>query len=198
MTSAEKTIAYNVASGLGLNSADATANNVATSSSVSGSEYTLLSGTANAIKFLENGTVGIRANDKFTLTLSVPVISDGTDCTPAFKAAAQTGVGVTANFSVTISDGTNNVASYAVANGGKEGDAVATAAALNCPTQGVSDATLVFTMDPTVTTEYTMSVTIGFERDGSKDTSFAVVGTDGEPAADVYEMTLGLQAAVVS
>jgi hypothetical protein len=193
MQSAEKTIAYNVATGTGLNAEGVSAlvNNVADAST----DYTLLANTDNAISFLEGGTVKIRANDTFTLTLSVPVISNGSECTPAFKAANQTGVGVSANFSVTINDGTSNVASYAVANGGLT-DAAATAAVLNCPSEGVADATLVFTMEPIVTTEYTMSVTIGFEKDGSRDTEFNTVGTDGEPAADVYEMTLGLTAAV--
>jgi hypothetical protein len=194
MQSAEKTIAYNVATGTGLNAEGVSAlvNNVADTSS----DYTLLANTDNAISFLEGGTVKIRANDTFTLTLAVPVISNGSECTPAFKAANQTGVGVSANFSVTIFDGTDNVASYAVANGGFDVDASATAAVLNCPSEGVADATLVFTMEPIVTTEYTMSVTIGFEKDGSRDTEFNTVGTDGEPAADVYEMTLGLTAAV--
>lgn len=179
------TILYNTQSGGGLDSATETSNNV-------GSSNNFMDGDNTAISFVDNGTIGIRANAPFTLTLTVPVISTGSACVPAFKAQTQTGIGVTADFRLSVvDDSSTEVASYAVSDAGTASGSVAS---LACPAAGVSNGTFTIALSPTVTTEYTLAFDIGFEIDGAKDTSLTAVGADGEPAADTYEMTLGLSA----
>lgn len=183
------TILYSTQSGAGLDSSDETANNVSTSSN------TFMTNDATAIAFVNNGTIGLRANSTFTLTLTVPVIGNGTSCTPAFAAQTQTDIGVTANFSLSlVDDGGSEVAAYSVSDGATS-DSGAVVAQLSCPSSaGVGDGTITISLSPTVTTEYTLSFDIGFEIDGATDGALAEVGADGEPAADTYEMTLGLSA----
>lgn len=191
LADAAKTIEYTYDNTQGLGAADVTANNI------SSADNTFLSGDSTAILFVQNGNLGIRANAPFTLTITVPVIASTSGCTPAFLAGSQTNgsLGVSANFSMSVTDDSSTeVASYAVQDGGIT-DSTASATTLACPSSaGTGDGVFTVTLSPNVTTEYTLRFDIGFETDGARDNALAQVGADGEPAADTYEMTLGLSA----
>ena len=198
LNSAAKTISYNVASTGGLGTADTTQNNI----SVDSGTTAAFTGDSTSISFVENGNMGIRANAPFTLTISVPVIGSDGGCTPAFIAqtSGNGSVGVSSNFTLAVSDVTDNsgagqVAGYSVNDAGTT-DSSYSNTTLACVTSGGSG-TGYFTVElsPTVTTEYNLRFDIGFETDGARDADLDQVGADGEPAADTYEMTLGLSAA---
>lgn len=176
------------------------------------SSGTLLSGSTNAIAFVQDATLDLRANAASTVTISVPMLSDGsTNCTPAFGADGSgssqlNNVGVVANFTITItaddSDSNSPSTIYTISASGGSVMSESTGIDVSCPASaGVGTGTIEFALDPDSTTEYEVEFDIGFETDGSKgawsssSNEFETVGADGEPAADVYEMTLGVAVA---
>lgn len=202
LNSQAKTIAYNTASAGGLGTDTTGSNNIADSNglfSLGGSQ------DASAISFVEDGNIGIRANAPFTLTITVPVIGSDSGCTPAFIAqtSGNGSVGVSSNFTLSVLDvtdgaGAGQVAVYSV-NDGETDDSSKVATALSCSTSsGSGTGTFTVTLSPNVTTEYILRFDIGFETDGARNAALTQVGADGEPAADTYEMTLGLSAQAAS
>ena len=202
-----KTIAYK---GGGL---DVDQDTAGTNVDLNGTGMTLLSGTSNAIAFVQDGTLGLRANAASTFTVTVPMLSDGTRCTPAFAANGLGSrqidgsdvplVGVVANFNIQItSDVTDGISSpnveYTIAASGGGLLTDETGVEVDCPSSaGVNQGSIKFDLNPTQTTEYVVEFDIGFETDGSKGatyegSNFVTVGADGEPAADIYELTLGV------
>ena len=198
-----KTIAYK---GGGL---DVDQDSAGTNVDVNGTGMTLLSGTSNAIAFVQDGTLGLRANAASTFTVTVPMLSDGSsNCTPVFASdgtnSSQTNVGVVANFTITMTsddDDSGQGPLYSISASGGTPMADETGIDVTCPAAGIGAGTIEFTLTPTSTTEYVVEFDIGFETDGSKGawsssaSEFETVGADGEPAADVYEMTLGVAVA---
>ena len=203
LTDLAKMIAYK---GDGL---DASQDTAETNVDLTGTGMTLLAGSTNAIAFVQDGTLGLRANAASTLTVSVPMLSDGgSNCTPAFAPdgtdSSQIGtVGVVANFSIAItaddSDSNSPSTIYTISASGGSVMSESTGIDVSCPASaGVGTGTIEFALDPDSTTEYDVEFDIGFETDGSKGAwssssgTFETVGADGEPAADVYELTLGV------
>lgn len=197
LASSAKEIEYTTSSGGGLGG-DTTGNN-----NIDGARNGRLEldgiPVPNAIKFVQDGTVGVRANAPFTLTIAVPAIGTTVGCTPAFVAqdSGNGSVGVSSNFTLTVTDvvTASAVASYSLANAEtSDAESVATSFACTGFTDGVGTGTFTVELSPSVTTEYTLGFDIGFEIDGARDAGLDQVGADGEPAADTYDMTLNLSA----
>ena len=75
------TIAYTAAGALDNNTA---INRILTASD---GAYTALDIDSDSINFVQDGTVGLRANGAFSLTLTMPMAKVGTSCIPVFDAA---------------------------------------------------------------------------------------------------------------
>lgn len=196
-------IDYRVDTGLGLGAANTEDIN-ALSTSQEADGYTAMSSDADAISFVSNGTIGLRANDSFDLLFTVPMLKAGsTSCVPVFSAENQSDVGVTANFTISVFDigEVTPIASYSVDNSfaGVGTPSTIGTVDVTCPSSTLGAGTIKISVVTSETLEMEIGVDIGFEIDGSKSvsgSSFVAVGADGEPAADTYELELGLSASI--
>ena len=190
------TIAYTAAGALDNNTA---INRILTASE---GAYTALDIDADSINFVQDGTVGLRANGDFSLTLTMPMAQVGSSCIPVFDATTSE-ASVSAFMQVELAEtGGSTIANYTVDD---QDEISASGVVASCT--GAADSngyvdpagTLVIAVTPTRTTVYSLAIDIGFETGGSFTTdgsSAATFGDNGEPVADTY--TLGLQLTAAS
>lgn len=192
-------IAYSAADALDNNTA---INRILTASSQTGKVYSQHTDDDDSIAFVEGGTVGLRANGAFSLTLTLPMAKVGSSCIPVFDAATSE-ASVSAYVEVVLAEtGGSTIANYTV-DDQEEGSTSGVVASCTGAADGngyVDPAgTLVISVTPTRTTVYSLAIDIGFETGGSittNGTSATEFGDNGEPVADVY--TLGLQLTAAS
>lgn len=191
------TVAYSAATDL---NNDTTVNRIVASD---GSNYSAHSDDDDSIAFVDGGVVGLRANGAFTLTLTLPMAKIGSSsCIPVFDAAVSD-ASVSAYMTVVLSEaGGSTIESYAVddkTSTGTSSSLVASCAAADSSNGFIDPAgTLVMSVSPTKTTEYSLAIDIGFETGGSFTTSGSAAttfGDNGEPVADTYTLSLQLTAA---
>ena len=154
---------------------------------------------SNAIAFVQDGTVGIRANGDYSLVLTMPLAKVGSACVPVFDAATAS-ASVSAYMGITLTDGGTTVESFV------SDDKTATPSSGNVTVDcsGATSApfiddtgTITFAVTPDGTTEYSLELDIGFEVDGSFTTNGSAAttfGDNGEPVADTYTLALVLTA----
>ena len=185
--------------------ADALDNNTAINRILTASEgsYSALDIDADSISFVQDGTVGLRANGAFSLTLTMPMAKVGTSCIPVFDATTSE-ASVSAFMQVVLAEtGGSTISTFTVDDQGASENTstlVAACTGANSDNGYVDPAgTLVMSVTPTRTTVYSLAIDIGFETGGSfttNGTSATTFGDNGEPVADTY--TLGLQLTAAS
>ena len=182
-------IAYSTATPTGNNTA---INRILTAS---GSDYSALDiDPLDSIAFVQDGTVGLRANGSFSLTLTMPMAKVGSSCVPVFKGTSD--ASVSAFLQVEFLDGATSLETYSVNDKAvTAGNWVASCDSADSSNNFVDPSgTLVLAVSPDKTTEYSLRIDIGFETGGSFETdgdNAEQFGDNGEPIADVY--TFGLQ-----
>ena len=165
---------------------------------VDGSAYDPLDvDPTNAIAFVQDGAVGIRANGEFSLTLQMPLAKVGSACVPIFTAGTAD-ASVSAYLGIALIDGSTTVESYVADN---KAETMSTNVTTDCSTVDsdniAQNGTITFDVTPDGTTEYSIVFDIGFEIDGSFTTdgsSASTFGDNGEPVADVYTLALTMTA----
>ena len=193
-------IAYSAADALDNNTA---INRILTASSQTDKVYSQHTDDDDSIAFVDGGTVGLRANGAFSLTLTLPMAKVGSCCIPVFDAATSE-ASVSAYMEVVLAEtGGSTVANYKVNDRQLEGTQSGVVASCTNAADGnghVDPAgTLVISVTPTRTTVYSLAIDIGFETGGSFTTDGSTAdtfGDNGEPVADTY--TLGLQLTAAS
>ena len=190
------TIAYSSAADIGN---DTAINRILTASD---GAYTALDIDSDSINFVQDGTVGLRANGAFSLTLTMPMAKVGSSCIPVFDATTSE-ASVSAFMQVELAEtGGSTIANYTVddqAEGSTSGVVASCTGAADGNGYVDPAGTLVISVTPTRTTVYSLAIDIGFETGGSfttNGTAASTFGDNGEPVADTY--TLGLQLTAAS
>lgn len=188
-------ISYNASSATSTGNATNENNIIVDGGSTVNNYDALTEDASNAIAFVQDGTVGIRANGAYSLVLQMPMAKVGTSCVPVFSASTAS-ASVSAYMGIVLWDGSTTVESYISDN--KTGTTSSANVTVDC--SGATSApfidstgTITFAITPDGTTEYGLELDIGFEVDGSFTTdgsSATPFGDNGEPVADTY--TLGL------